>query len=74
MKPHHSARLLLATVLSLAACPLSAAETSSALPPEVAQQLDASRNFTPTEAQVKSAQAMLDELLKWTVALKGMRS
>jgi NAD(P)H-dependent FMN reductase len=41
--------------------------------PMVAQQLDANRKFTPTDAQSRSATAMLDELLRWANALKVLR-
>lgn len=40
----------------------------------VAQQLDENRRFKPGEAHVKSANAMLDELLRWAEALKPMRA
>ena len=39
----------------------------------VAQHLDANKKFTPTEFHTKSATAMLDELLRWTNALKALR-
>ena len=40
--------------------------------PFVSQHLDAGR-FTPNEGHIKSAEALLDELFKWSAALKGLR-
>lgn len=37
-------------------------------------QIDADGKFNPTEANTKAAHAMLDELHRWAVALKPMRS
>ena len=41
--------------------------------PMVTHHLDAGKKFTPNDSHTKSAQTMLDELLKWTNALKVMR-
>lgn len=40
----------------------------------VAQQLDAEQAFVPTEAQASAASVMLDELHRWTEALKPLRA
>jgi NAD(P)H-dependent FMN reductase len=40
----------------------------------VAQQLDANRQFKPSDVHTSSAGTMLDELLRWAEALKPMRS
>jgi NAD(P)H-dependent FMN reductase len=46
----------------------------SVMIPMVTQQIDANKKFSPTDAQTKAAQAMLDELLRWTAALKPLRT
>jgi NAD(P)H-dependent FMN reductase len=40
----------------------------------VAKQIGEDEAFTANESQVKAAGTMLDELLRWTLALKSMRS
>jgi NAD(P)H-dependent FMN reductase len=42
--------------------------------PFVAQHLDEDKRFKPTELIDASATAMLDELLKWTESLAGLRA
>jgi NAD(P)H-dependent FMN reductase len=42
--------------------------------PMVAKQLDADKSFLPNALHTTSAQAMLDELLRWAEALKPMRA
>jgi NAD(P)H-dependent FMN reductase len=39
----------------------------------VAQQLDEDKRFRPGDVHTSSARAMLDELLRWTAALRPMR-
>lgn len=40
----------------------------------VSKLIDQEKNFTPQDHHVSSGQAMLDELHKWTLALKTMRT
>lgn len=44
------------------------------LAPMVAQHIDAEKRFTPNDLQSISAKVLLDELLRWTKALKPMRA
>ena len=44
------------------------------LVPMVAQFLDAEKKFQPSELHLASAKILLDELLRWAVALKPLRS
>jgi NAD(P)H-dependent FMN reductase len=42
--------------------------------PFVAKHIDAEKNFTPDEGQQKAVTTMLDELLRWTTALRTLRA
>jgi len=41
--------------------------------PMAPRQVNEAGNFTPSDAQVAAATTMLDELLRWSAALKPLR-
>ena len=47
--------------------------TEQVMIPMFSQHLDEEKRFTPNEIHLASAKAMLDELARWGLALKGMR-
>ena len=53
-------------------CPLAPIVEAVAIP-MAPRQVNEAGNFTPSDAQVAAATTMLDELLRWSAALKPLR-